>query len=140
MIFERRQSRLLCSSPNKEILTLLRFATDNTMASDEVQPVTAQQPIEGELLNVLTMSKEQILNLISATHLPDEDNFDVDILLLAVEEILVYMFLPSFILFVRFSFSLFVLVRRCDIIIVEHSDLTRLFQEMRINGWDNVIF
>lgn len=104
MIFERRQSRLLCSSSNKEILTLLRFATDNTMASDEVQPVTAQQPIEGELLNVLTMSKEQILNLISATHLPCEDNFDVDFLLLAVEEILVYMFLPSFIFFVRFSF------------------------------------
>jgi len=56
------------------------------MASDEVQPVTAQQPIEGELLNVLTMSKEQILNLISTTHLPDEEKFEADYsLLVAVE-------------------------------------------------------
>jgi len=77
------------------------------MASDEVQPVTAQQPIEGDL-NVLTMSKEQILNLISATHLPDEENFDADSLLVAVkhehqkyrenyfELLWVYMFLPSY--------------------------------------------
>ncbi len=77
------------------------------MASGEVQPFTAQQPIEGEL-NVLTMSKEQIVNLISATHLPDEENFDADSLLVAVkhehqkyrenyfELLWVYMFLPSY--------------------------------------------
>jgi hypothetical protein len=77
------------------------------MASDEVQPVTAQQPIEGEL-NVLTMSKKQNLNLISPTHLPDEENFDADSLLVAVEHehekyrkncrklILVFIFLPSY--------------------------------------------
>jgi hypothetical protein len=78
------------------------------MASDEVQPITAPQYIEGEL-NVFTMSKEQIVNLISATHLPDEENFDADSLLVVVRKILerakkeidynffqVYMFLPSY--------------------------------------------
>jgi hypothetical protein len=55
------------------------------MASDEVQPVTAQQPIEAEL-KVLTMSKEQIVYLISANHLPDEENFDADSLLVVVSE------------------------------------------------------
>jgi hypothetical protein len=78
------------------------------MASGEVQPFTAQQPIEGEL-NVLTMSKEQIVNLISATHLHDEENFDADSLLAVVQKIHerhvkmgryhvfeVYMFLPSY--------------------------------------------
>jgi hypothetical protein len=87
------------------------------MARDEVQPVTAQQPIEGEL-NVLTMSKEQILNLISTTHLPDEEKIEADYsLLVAVEHerakylkrghkyyFQVYMFLPSFIIFLRFFF------------------------------------
>jgi len=79
------------------------------MASDEVQPITAPQYIEGEL-NVFTMSKEQIVNLISATHLPDEENFDADSLLAVVQKIhehayvkmgryhvfQVYMFLPSY--------------------------------------------
>jgi hypothetical protein len=85
------------------------------MASDEVQPGTAQQPIEGELLNVLTTSNEQILNLISPTHLPDEENFDADSLLDAVEHerkkcidnflnkhFPVYM--SKIIFFIRFSF------------------------------------
>jgi hypothetical protein len=47
------------------------------MASHEVQPVTAQQLIEGDL-NLLTVSKEQILNLISTTHLPDEEKIEAD--------------------------------------------------------------
>jgi hypothetical protein len=60
-------------------------------------------------LNVLTMSKEQIVNLISATHLHDEENFDADSLLAVVQKIHerhvkmgryhvfeVYMFLPSY--------------------------------------------
>ncbi|XP_062177897.1 protein SIEVE ELEMENT OCCLUSION B-like isoform X3 [Alnus glutinosa] len=55
------------------------------MASDEVQPVTAQKPIEGELNVLISMSEKQILSLISATHLPDEENFDADSLLVAVE-------------------------------------------------------
>jgi hypothetical protein len=55
------------------------------MASHEVQPVTAQQLIEGDL-NLLTVSKEQILNLISTTHLPDEEKIEADYsLLVAVE-------------------------------------------------------
>jgi hypothetical protein len=47
------------------------------MATHEVQPVTAQQLIEGDL-NLLTVSKEQILNLISTTHLPDEEKIETD--------------------------------------------------------------
>jgi hypothetical protein len=84
------------------------------MASDEVQPVTAQQPIEGELLNVLTTSKEQILNLISPTHLPDEENFDADSLLDAVEHErakyieksynVFQVYMSKIIFFIRFSF------------------------------------
>jgi hypothetical protein len=55
------------------------------MASHEVQPVTAQHLIEGDL-NLLTVSKEQILNLISTTHLPDEEKIEADYsLLVAVE-------------------------------------------------------
>jgi hypothetical protein len=77
------------------------------MASHEVEPVTAQQHIEGEL-NVLTMSKEQILNLISTTHLSNEENFDADSLLVVIEHerakyykksenvFQVYLFLPSY--------------------------------------------
>jgi hypothetical protein len=47
------------------------------MATHEVQPVTAQQLIEGDL-NLLTVSKEQILNLISTTRLPDEEKIETD--------------------------------------------------------------
>jgi hypothetical protein len=103
------------------------------MASDEVQPVTAQQPIEAEL-NVLTMSKEQIVYLISANHLPDEENFDADSLLVVVRKIYkratyieignyvyqVYMFLHHILHKIFLICSLFHLVRRWDIIIVEH--------------------
>jgi hypothetical protein len=56
------------------------------MSSNKMLPVTAQQPNEGEL-NVLTMSGEQILNLISATHGHDE-NFDADFVFVVVKNIL----------------------------------------------------
>jgi hypothetical protein len=57
--------------------------------SSNKQPVTAQQPNEGEL-NVLTMSDEQILNLISATHghVSSDENFDADSVFVVVKNIL----------------------------------------------------
>jgi hypothetical protein len=47
----------------------------------------ASDMIEGEL-NVLTMSNDQIVNLISPTHLPAEEKFDASSLFVVVRNIL----------------------------------------------------
>ncbi|KAE8007861.1 hypothetical protein FH972_004423 [Carpinus fangiana] len=50
-------------------------------------PVIGLQPSEGEL-NVLTMSNEQIVSLISATHDPADDNFDAHSVFVVVKNVL----------------------------------------------------
>ncbi|XP_050239507.1 protein SIEVE ELEMENT OCCLUSION B-like isoform X1 [Quercus robur] len=58
------------------------------MASANIVLASAQQPIKAEL-RVLTMSDEQIMNHIYATHVhADDDNFDEDSLFAIVENIL----------------------------------------------------
>ena len=58
------------------------------MASVNIVLASAQQPIKPKL-KVLTMSDEQIMNYIYATHVhADDDNFDEDSLFAIVENIL----------------------------------------------------
>lgn len=51
-------------------------------------PVTALQPIKAGELNVLIMSDEQILDLISVSHVPTNENIDAHSLFVVVESIL----------------------------------------------------
>ncbi|KAF3949338.1 hypothetical protein CMV_024782 [Castanea mollissima] len=57
------------------------------MASNQVPQVSTQKAIEDEL-NVSTMSNNQIMDQISATHVHDDKNFDVESLFIVVKSIL----------------------------------------------------
>jgi hypothetical protein len=59
------------------------------MASDKVLPITAQQPSEGDQLNLFTMYPHEIMDLISATHIvPPDEHFNAEPLFVVVKNIL----------------------------------------------------
>ena len=57
------------------------------MASNQVPQVSTQKDIEDEL-SVSTMSNNQIMDQISATHVHADKNFDVESLFIVVKSIL----------------------------------------------------
>ena len=57
------------------------------MASNNIVLVTSQKVIKTEL-SVLTMPDDQIMNHIYATHVHNDEKFDVDSLFVVVENIL----------------------------------------------------
>ncbi|KAG6732719.1 protein SIEVE ELEMENT OCCLUSION B-like [Carya illinoinensis] len=57
------------------------------MATNKILLATAQQPVKAEI-NVLTMSDDQIMNTIYATHVHGDEKFDVDSLFVVTENII----------------------------------------------------
>lgn len=57
------------------------------MASNQLPQVSTQKAIEDEL-SVSTMSNNQIMDQISATHVHDDKNFNVESLFIVVKSIL----------------------------------------------------